>query len=43
MQPKEFMQRVAALVPRPRLHLIRCCGVLAPNPWLRTTVVAQPV
>jgi AmiR/NasT family two-component response regulator len=23
MQPREFMQRLAALVPRPRLHLIR--------------------
>jgi UbiA prenyltransferase family/Putative transposase len=27
----EFMQRLAALVPRPRLHLIRFHGVLAPN------------
>lgn len=26
----EFMQRPAALVPRPRLHLIRFHGVLAP-------------
>ena len=26
----EFMQRLAALVPRPRLHLIRFHGVLAP-------------
>jgi hypothetical protein len=32
MSPLEFMQRLAALVPRPRLHLIRFHGVLAPAP-----------
>ena len=31
MSPLELMQRLAALVPRPRLHLIRFHGVLAPN------------
>jgi len=31
MSPLEFMQRLVALVPRPRLHLIRFHGVLAPN------------
>lgn len=31
MSPLEFMQRLAALVPRPRLNLIRFHGVLAPN------------
>ncbi len=31
MSPLEFMQRLAALVPRPRLHLIRFHGVLAPK------------
>ena len=35
MSPLEFMQRLAALVPRPRLHLIRFHGVLAPNAKLR--------
>jgi hypothetical protein len=35
MSPLEFMQRLAALVPRPRLHLIRYHGVLAPNAKLR--------
>ena len=29
MSPLEFMQRLAALVPRPRLHLIRLHGVQA--------------
>ena len=33
------MQRLAALVPRPRLHLIRFHGVLAPNAKLRSQVV----
>ncbi len=31
LEPLEFMERLAALVPRPRLHLIRFHGVLAPN------------
>ena len=41
MSPLEFMQRLAALVPRPRLHLIRFHGVLAPNGKLRPLVVPQ--
>ena len=41
MSPLEFMQRLAALVPRPRLHLIRFHGVLAPNAKLRPRVVPQ--
>jgi Putative transposase len=41
MSPLEFMQRLAALVPRPRLHLIRFHGVLAPNAKWRSKVVPQ--
>ncbi len=41
MSPLEFMQRLAALVPRARLHLIRFHGVLAPNAKLRPLVVPQ--
>ncbi len=41
MSPLEFMQRLAALVPRPRLHLIRFHGLLAPNAKLRPLVVPQ--
>ena len=41
MSPLEFMQRLAALVPRPKLHLIRFHGVLAPNAKLRAQVVPQ--
>ena len=36
------MQRLAALVPRPRLHLIRFHGVLAPNAGLRAAIVPGP-
>ena len=43
MTPLEFIQRLAALVPRPRLHLIRFHGVLAPNAKLRALVVPQGV
>jgi hypothetical protein len=35
MSPLEFMQRLAVLVPRPRLHLIRFHGVLAPNAFAK--------
>ena len=38
MSPLEFMQRLAALVPRPRLHLIRFHGVLA-----RATASRRPI
>lgn len=36
------MQRLAALVPRPRLHIIRFHRVLAPNAGLRAAVVPGP-
>ena len=42
MSPLEFMQRLAALVPRPRLHLIRFHGALAPNAGLRAAIVPGP-
>ena len=42
MSPLEFMQRLAALVPRPRLHLIRFHGVLAPNAGRRAAIVPGP-
>ena len=45
MSPLEFMQRLAALVPRPKLHLIRFHGVLArsltTSAKLRSLVVPQ--
>src|SRR6185436_8236169 len=39
MSPLELMQRLAALVPRPRLHLIRFHGVLTPHAKLRAQIV----
>jgi Putative transposase len=42
MSPLELMQRLAALVPRPRLHLIRFHGVLAPHAKLRAAIVPSP-
>ena len=42
MSPMEFMQRLAALAPRPRLHLIRFHGVLAPNVKLRSKAAPKP-
>ncbi|MDQ3565052.1 MAG: transposase [Pseudomonadota bacterium] len=39
MSPLEFMQRLAVLVPRPRPHLIRFHGVLAPNAKLRAEII----
>jgi hypothetical protein len=42
MSPLELMQRLAALVPRPRLHLIRFHGVLAPHATLRAAIVPRP-
>ena len=41
-EPLEFMERLPALVPRPRLHLIRFHGVLAPNAKLGGQCVPAP-
>ena len=41
LEPLEFMQRLAALMPRPRLHLTRFHGVLAPNAKLRSKVLPK--
>ena len=42
ISPLEFLQRLAALIPRPRLHLIRFHGVLAPHAKLRAAIVPTP-
>lgn len=42
LEPLEFIERPAALVPRPRLRLIRFHGVLAPNAKLRSKFVSAP-
>ena len=41
MSPLEFMQRLAARVPRPQLQLLRFHGVLAPNAKLHSLVMPQ--
>ena len=41
MSPLEFMQRLAALVPRPRLHLIRFHGVGAQRRDARAGIAAR--
>ncbi|MCC7082702.1 MAG: transposase [Burkholderiales bacterium] len=43
MRPQQFMQRLAALIPRARLHLIRFHGVLAPHAKLRAALVPDVV
>jgi hypothetical protein len=43
MYPREFMQRLAALVSRPRLDLTRFHGALAPHAKLRAAIIPQPV
>ncbi len=42
MTPVDVLDRLAALVPRPRLHLIRFNGGLALNAALRSLVVPKP-
>ena len=41
-EPLDFLARLAALVPRPRSHLIRYHAVLAPNVHHRRLVVPPP-
>jgi len=41
-EPLDFLARLAALVPRPRSHLLRYHGVLAPNARQRRLVVPAP-
>ena len=40
--PVEFLRRVAALIPPPRVNLVRFFGVLAPNARLYSLVVPAP-
>lgn len=42
LTPMEFMERLAALVPRPRVHLTRFHGVLAPHYKYRKQIVPKP-
>lgn len=39
--PMELMEKLAALIPRPKIHLVRYHGVLAPHAKVRSEVVGQ--
>ena len=40
--PLDFMARLAALVPKPRVHLMRYHGVFAPHSRWRALVTTAP-
>jgi len=42
MTKLELMERLAAIVPRPKIHLIRFAGVFAPHYKYRSMVVPKP-
>jgi hypothetical protein len=42
MEPLELLEKLAALVPRPRVHLTRFHGVLAPHYKHRSLIVPKP-
>lgn len=42
LSPMELMERLAALVPRPKIHLTRFSGVFAPHYKYRALVVPKP-
>ena len=39
--PLELIEKLVALIPRPRMHLVRYHGVLAPNASLRSRIVPK--
>jgi hypothetical protein len=41
-EPHDFIARLAALVPRPKAHLVRYHGVFAPNARRRADIFARP-
>lgn len=43
MEPLELMERLAAIIPRPRVHLTRFHGVLAPHYRYRKQIVPTPL
>jgi hypothetical protein len=42
MSPLELMEKLAALVPLPRAHLVRYSGCLAPHSKLRAAIIPTP-
>ena len=43
LSPQELLEKLAALVPPPRLNLVRYHGVLAPNAVDRAQIVPGPI
>jgi hypothetical protein len=42
LSPMELLEKLAALVPLPRMHLVRYGGCLAPHSHLRGTIIPTP-
>ena len=42
LSPLELLEKLAAIVPLPRAHLVRYCGSLAPNSKLRAVIIPTP-
>jgi hypothetical protein len=42
LSPLELLEKLAALVPLPRVHLVRCAGCLAPHSALREAIIPTP-
>ena len=42
LTPSEFLEKLAAIVPPPRAHLVKWGGVFAPNSPLRREVILKP-
>jgi hypothetical protein len=42
LSPLELLEKLAALVPLPRVHLVRYGGCLAPHSYLRGAIIPTP-
>jgi Putative transposase len=42
LSPVELLEKLAALVPLPRVHLVRYAGCLAPHSTLRAAIIPTP-
>ena len=42
LSPMEFLEKLAALVPLPRVHLVRYGGCLAPHSYLHAAIIPTP-
>ncbi|PIR21864.1 MAG: IS91 family transposase [Deltaproteobacteria bacterium CG11_big_fil_rev_8_21_14_0_20_45_16] len=40
--PMELIEKLVALIPQPRMHMVRFHGLLAPNSGLRSKVIPKP-